>query len=268
MANLAGKTALITGGGTGLGYGVARRFLDCGANILIAGIEEQQLIEAAQSLQQEFPGGNIRHAHCDITDEQQVIDTVASIDQLDILVANAGSGAPGPLLELDIQMWHYACTLNIVGTALCIKHAARAMRERGGAIVTISSIAATRPSTWMAPYSTTKAGVEMMTRCAAAELGQFGIRANCIAPGWIDTEATVAHLGDVFRGDCIKETPMGRAGLPDDVADTAVYLATEQSRWVTGQVIGVDGGMSLHVHDYEQLSRTVYGDELVDTCKK
>ena len=185
MSNLTGKKALITGGGTGLGFTVAKCFLECGADVVIAGIDEQQIVDAGQKLQQEFPGGNIRHVHCDITDEQQVIDAVASIDKLDILIANAGSGAPGPMLELDVEMWQYACTLNIVGTALCIKHAAKAMRDRGGAIVTISSIAATRPSTWMAPYSTTKAGVEMMTRCAAAELGQFGIRVNCIAPGWI-----------------------------------------------------------------------------------
>lgn len=268
MTTLAGKIALITGGGTGLGFGVARRFLECGATVVIAGIDEQQVLDASQSLQKEFPAGNISFRHCDITNEQQVIDTVSSIDNLDILVANAGSGAPGPMLELDVQMWQFACALNIVGTALCIKHAARAMRERGGAIVTISSIAATRPSTWMAPYSTTKAGVEMMTRCAAAELGQFGIRANCIAPGWIDTEATLTHLSEVFRDGCIEETPMGRAGLPADVADAAVYFASEQSRWVTGQVMGVDGGQSLHVHDYEQLSRTVYGDELVEACKK
>lgn len=268
MKDLAGKTALITGGGTGLGYGMAKRFLECGADLVIAGIDENELIEAATRLRQEVAGGNVTHQHCDITDEQQVVKAIASVSQLDILIANAGSGAPGPMLELDVQMWHYACTLNIVGTALCIKHAGRSMRERGGAIITVSSIAATRPSTWMAPYSTTKAGVEMMTRCAAAELGQFGIRVNCIAPGWVDTEATINNLSDEFRGACVGDTPMGRAGIPDEVADTAVYLSSDQSRFVTGQVIGVDGGLSLHVHDYEELSRTVYSDELVDACKK
>ena len=268
MTELKGKTALITGGGTGIGFGVAQRFLAAGAEVTIVGIDEPQILAAGERLKKLVPAGTVRSQVCDITNEQNIIEVIDNIDSLDIVVANAGGTIPGPILELDSTTWQFSCNLNIVGTALTIKRAALAMKQRGGSIVTVSSVAATRPSTWQAPYSASKAAVEMLTKCAAGELAQWGIRVNCIAPGFIETEATITHLSDKFKALSPEQTLLDRFGQPDDVADTALYLCSEQSRWVTGQVIGVDGGLSLHIHDYEDLSRLVHGDEVVDRCKK
>ena len=136
---------------------------------------------------------------CDITVEDEVVAAVAdrgwAAQDSIFFVANAGSGYPGPILEAPVDAWQFCCELNIVGTATCIKHAALSMKENGGgSIVTISSVGGSKVEKWMAPYSTSKAALEMLTRCAAVELAPFQIRVNCIAPGYIDTESICGKL--------------------------------------------------------------------------
>ncbi|KPK52677.1 MAG: hypothetical protein AMJ63_08715 [Myxococcales bacterium SG8_38_1] len=267
---LAGKRALVTGGGTGVGFGCARRLLEHGAEVLIVGRRDDVLEEAIGRLKSIVPEANASFRVCDITIEDEVIGAVkaaAGETGLDILVANAGSGYPGPILEAPVDAWQFCCELNIVGTATCIKHAALSMKEHGGgSIITISSVGGAKVEKWMAPYSTSKAGLEMLTRCAAVELAPFQIRVNCIAPGYIKTEALSENFSDEFLAGLVRHTPLGRGGEPEEVGDAVVYLCADSGKWVTGQILGVCGGMSIpQGDDFEELNRMMYGDELMDS---
>lgn len=266
---LVGKRALVTGGGTGVGFGCAQRLLEHGAEVLIVGRRDDVLEEAVGRLKAIVPEAKVSFQVCDITVEDEVIasvDAAAAEGGLDILVANAGSGYPGPILDAPVDAWQFCCELNIVGTATCIKHAALSMKEHGGgSIVTISSVGGSKVEKWMAPYSTSKAGLEMLTRCAAVELAPFRIRVNSIAPGYIDTEALSDNFSQEFLDGLIANTPLGRAGAPEEVGDAVVYLSADTGKWVTGQVLGVCGGMSIpRGDDFEELNRVMYGDELMD----
>ncbi len=270
---LAGKRALVTGGGTGVGFGCAQRLLEQGAEVWIVGRRDDVLEEAASRLEEMVPEGNVSFRVCDITVEDEVVAAVAAASGeggLDILVANAGSGYPGPILEAPVDAWQFCCELNIVGTATCIKHAARSMKDHGGgSIITISSVGGSKVEKWMAPYSTSKAGLEMLTRCAAVELAPFQIRVNCIAPGYIDTEAISDNFSDEFIRGLIAHTPLGRAGTPEEVGDAVVYLSADTGGWVTGQVLSVCGGMSIpQGDDFEELNRVVYGDEVMNAVMR
>lgn len=266
---LAAKRALVTGGGTGVGFGCARRLLEHGAEVLIVGRRDDVLEDAVLRLEAIVPGSKVSSKVCDITIEDEVGAAVAAAageGGLDILVANAGSGYPGPILEAPIDAWQFCCELNIVGTATCIKHAARSMKDHGGgSIVTISSVGGSKVEKWMAPYSVSKAGLEMLTRCAAVELAPFQIRVNCIAPGYIDTAAISDNFSEDFIRGLVAHTPLGRAGAPEEVGDAVVYLSADTGAWVTGQVLSVCGGMSIpEGDDFEELNRMMYGDELMD----
>lgn len=267
---LAGKRALVTGGGTGVGFGCAQRLLEHGAEVLIVGRRDDVLEEAVGRLKAVVPEGKISFQVCDIVVEDDVIaavNTAAGGGGLDILVANAGSGYPGPILDAPVDAWQFCCELNIVGSATCIKHAALSMKDHGGgSIVTISSVGGSKVEKWMAPYSASKAGLEMLTRCAAVELAPFRIRVNCIAPGYIKTEALADNFSDDFLEDLVKNTPLGRGGEPEEVGDAVVYLSADTGKWVTGQILGVCGGMSIpQGDDFEELNRMMYGDELMDS---
>jgi len=268
---LAGKRALVTGGGTGIGFGCAQRLLEQGAEVLIVGRRDDVLEEALARLKAIVPDGKISAKECDITVEEDVIAAVeaaAGDGGLDILVANAGSGYPGPILDAPVDAWQFCCELNIVGTATCIKHAGLSMKDHGGgSIITISSVGGSKVEKWMAPYSTTKAGLEMLTRCAALELAPFQIRVNCVAPGYIKTEALADNFSDEFLADLVESTPLGRGGEPEEVGDAIVYLSSDMGKWVTGQVFSVCGGLSIpRGDDFEELNRMMYGDEVMDAC--
>ena len=268
---LAGKRALVTGGGTGVGFGCAQRLLEQGAEVLIVGRRDDVLEEAVSRLQTIVPNAKVSFQVCDITVEEEVIAAVeaaAGDGGLDILVANAGSGYPGPILDAPVDAWQFCCELNIVGTATCIKHAGLSMRDHGGgSIITISSVGGSKVEKWMAPYSTTKAGLEMLTRCAALELAPFQIRVNCVAPGYIKTEAIADNFSDQFLADLVESTPLGRGGEPEEVGDAIVYLSSDVGKWITGQVFSVCGGMSIpRGDDFEELNRMMYGDEVMDAC--
>ena len=268
---LAGKRALVTGGGTGIGFGCAQRLLEQGAEVLIVGRRDDVLEEALTRLKAIVSDAKVSAKECDITVEEEVIAAVeaaAGDGGLDILVANAGSGYPGPILDAPVDAWQFCCELNIVGTATCIKHAGLSMKDHGGgSIITISSVGGTKVEKWMAPYSTSKAGLEMLTRCAAVELAPFQIRVNCIAPGYIKTEALADNFSEEFLASLVESTPLGRGGAPEEVGDAVIYLSSDMGKWVTGQVFSVCGGLSIpQGDDFEELNRMMYGDEVMDAC--
>ena len=270
--NLSEKTALVTGGGTGIGKGCARALLHANANVTIAGPEEDVLKRAAKELSSEAPSeSSIDYILCDITNETMVKDAAAFASKgknLDIAVANAGTGMPGHILALSADEWKSLCEINVVGTAMTVKHAALIMKAHGGgSIIAISSLSSQRAEIFMAPYSVTKAGVDRLVQCAAVELGPFNIRINCIRPGYIVTEATEMAFNDEMKQSCIRQTPLGRSGLPEDVAKSVLYFASNQADWVTDQLVSVCGGYGVPKgENFEHVARMVHGDETVDRC--
>jgi NAD(P)-dependent dehydrogenase (short-subunit alcohol dehydrogenase family) len=261
----------VTGGGTGVGRGIARRLLQAGARVTLAARRSDVLEATAERLRSEVAGAQVAIRKCDVTVEEDVAAAVVSAadadGRLDIAVANAGSGAPGPLLLLGADPWRFASDLNIVGTALTIKHAGLAMKQRGGSIVTISSVESFKVAKYMAPYTVTKAAVEALTRCAALELAPFKIRVNCIRPGYVPSEGTAMAFDADEGQELIDITPLGRVGAAEEIGDAVLYFSAASGAWVTGQVLAVDGGMEIPEGvSFENLCRKLYGDRVMDDC--
>jgi len=249
---LEGKAALVTGGGSGIGLGCARRLLADGASITIVGRSEERLRAAAGQLEAGAPdGASVAWVACDVTGEDAVSAAVEracrATGRLDIAVANAGAGAGGPILSTSVDAWRYTLEVNLTGTFLTIKHAALAMsRSGGGSIVAISSIAGPLTHRYMAPYCTSKAGLEMLIRVAADELGALGIRANAVRPGLVPTEMAGPLVDDpAIVRDYLEQMPISRLGTVEDIAAGVRYLAGPESGWVTGQCFAIDGGHTL-----------------------
>lgn len=244
---LAGTHALVTGGGTGIGLGCARRLAADGATVTICGRRRDVLDAAVASI-----GGSARAVTADVTSEDDVAAAVEAASgedgSLDIVVANAGGAATaGPLVLVDREGWEQTLTLNVTGTWSLIRHAAPAIaRSGGGAIVALSSIAGHLTHRQLGAYAVAKAGVEMLVRNAADELGTYGIRVNGVRPGLVPTDAA-GPLNDheATRYDYLQQMPLGRTGTVEDVAALVAFLVGPESTWITGQLIGVDGGHSL-----------------------
>lgn len=265
--DIEGRTALVTGGGTGIGKATAAALAQAGCEVTICGPDAAVLERAAAEI---GDGAKVapRWIVCDVTVEEQVAAAVqhaAVSGRLDVAVANAGTGFPGSVLHLGTDHWMVPVGVNVLGTALTIKHAAAVMKGHGGgSIVTISSIASTRQTAMMGAYGVSKAAVDELTRTAAMELGRFGIRVNAIRPGFIQTETLVASAGDANIEQARRETPLGRLGEPSDIARAVCYFALPASEWVTGQVLGVCGGFTLipPSADFTHLARAAFPDEM------
>ncbi|MFV0309909.1 MAG: glucose 1-dehydrogenase [Desertimonas sp.] len=243
----AGRRVLVTGGGTGIGLGCASALAAAGASVTICGRREAQLAAAVATI-----GASSRYVVADITDEDAVrhaVEFAAGDDgTLHAVVANAGgTGAVGPLPLVDAAAFTQDLHLNVVGTFLTIKHSAPVLaRSGGGSIVAMSSIAGCRTHRLMGPYSVAKAGLEMLVRNAADELGPWGIRVNAVRPGLVPSDASAplaAH--EPTRLDYLAQMPLGRLGTNDDIARAVLFLAGPDSTWVTGQCLSVDGGHAL-----------------------
>jgi len=157
--------------------------------------------------------------------------------------------------------------LNVIGTSLSIKHAVSAMKDHGGSIVTISSTAGVKVERWMAPYSVSKAAVEMLTKCAAFELAPFKIRVNGIRPGWHATESNLQYCPPDLQKEVIDRTLLGRAGAPEEIGDAVVWLASPLATFVTGHILGVDGGLGIDMgEDFESFARMIHGDNVMDAA--
>jgi NAD(P)-dependent dehydrogenase (short-subunit alcohol dehydrogenase family) len=268
LPDLIDRTALVTGGGTGIGKGCALALASAGARVTICGPDVAVLSAARKEILAESVAGSVDVIECDVTDESLVAAAVAFAagdGNLDIAVANAGTGFPGSLLHLERDHWMVPLGVNVLGTAFTIKHAARVMkRHGGGSIITMSSVASTRQTSFMAAYGVTKAAVDELTRSAAQELGRFAIRVNGIRPGWIQTESLMAGTLPASLEQAERETALDRLGQPSDIARAVLYFASDQSEWVTGQLLGVCGGLTLITPscDLEHVASVVLPDAI------
>jgi len=270
---LEGKSALVTGGGSGIGLACARYLLRDGATVTIAGRSEEKLRKAVAALEPDIASGAaVRTVACDVTDEPAVeaaVQTAATAGRLDIAVANAGGGAAGPIVGMSLEEWRYTLDVNLTGTFLTIKLASRAMTVAGGAIVAMSSIAGVLTHRFMSGYCASKAGLEMLVRCAADELGALGIRVNAVRPGLVPTDlAAPLATDDTVVADYLDQMPLARLGTTDDIAAAVRWLAGPESSWVTGQCLAVDGGHTLRRGPrIETMIETYFGSAAVAALK-
>ncbi len=250
MNILEGKTALITGGGTGIGLGIAKRFFKEGAEILICGRREMILQKAVQEISPD--GSNVAYEVTDLTIEQDIQDftraAVRQLGKLDILVNCAGIMRYGKFDEIDQNDWDVQMKINLYGPWRLMKEVAPHMRENnGGSIVNISSIAGNKAYPNAGVYCTTKAALQMLSQVMAMELAEDNIRINIICPGMVEYTELVNPMirpEDIpaFYAKIKPLHPLGRSGNPSDIANAALFLASDESSWITGAILPVDGG--------------------------
>ena len=271
---LAGEVALVTGGGSGIGLGCARALVADGAMVVLAGRSPERLDEGAGRLIGEFGAdAPVVTEICDVTDEASVAATcarAAGLGRFTMVVANAGFGGAGPLHLTTLEEWNAILATNLTGAFLTIKHATPALAasarggERTSAIVGISSIAGMATHRFMTPYNVSKAGLDMLIRQAADELGAAGIRANSVRPGLVPTDASAMLTAvDEIRHDYLDQMPLARTGTVDEVGALVRFLLGPESAWITGETISVDGGHHLRRGpDLTPTLRAVLGDAL------
>ena len=246
MKLLEGKTALVTGASKGIGRSIAIRFAQQGANVAFTYLSS---VEKGQALEKELSdlGVKAKGYRSDASDfaaaEQLINDVVADFGSLDVLVNNAGITKDNLLMRMSEQMWDDVINVNLKSCFNTVKAATRTfMKQKSGSIINLTSVVGIKGNAGQANYAASKAGIIGFTKSVALELGSRNIRSNAIAPGFIETEMTEVLDEKTVQGwrDAI---PLKRGGNPEDVADCAVFLASDMSAYISGQVLQVDGGM-------------------------
>jgi 3-oxoacyl-[acyl-carrier protein] reductase len=242
---LIGKFALVTGAGRGIGLATAQALARDGAAVAIADLDDGRAKEAAAAL--ESAGGRALAVRADVGDpasvEAMVRAVVGAFGRIDILSNNAGIGGNTPFLKTTLEEWERILRVNLTGAFLVAQAVARVMAANGGGkIINIASLSGQRGGEGRAAYGAAKAGLELLTKVMAVELAPLGINVNAIAPGPIETEmARFAHDA-ATRAAYHALVPMARYGTPEEIADAAVFLASDESRYVHGHTLNVDGG--------------------------
>ncbi len=241
---LKGKVALVTGAGSGIGRATALLFAREGADVVVNDIDLSSAEKTAETIRQ--MGKKAIAVRADISEELAVIAmikrTLEELKGIHILVNNAGMGGGGPLLESNVDTWDRVMAVDLRGAYLCSREAGRWMvAHHTGKIVNISSIAALRAQINMSPYAAAKSGVISLTRTLAQEWAKYSINVNCIVPGGIDTPMSRGH--QALTPELIKQwIPLGRMGQPEDIANAALFLVSEEASFITGAYLPVDGG--------------------------
>lgn len=241
------RTAVVTGGASGIGLGISRRLASDGAAVAIFDLDGDAAETAAAEI--EAGGGRAIGLNVDVTDRPRVEQAVGQVaDRFGaalILVNNAGRSSFAPFLELSLDQWNHTIEVNLTGTFHCCQVVLPYMLEAGwGRIVNISSSSAHSGTPRMAAYVSSKSGMIGLTRCLAREFGPLGVTVNTIPPAFVDTPMLRAALaeGNVDMESSIEMTPVRRPGLPEDIAAACSFLCRDEASYITGQVLGVDGG--------------------------
>ncbi len=245
--DLTGKVALITGGNSGIGLGMAQGLADSGANVCVWGTNEMKNIAAEKSLTRE--NNKVAALQCDVSDENAVEnafkETLQIFGKVDSCFANAGAGGGAAFHEFPTETWKRVMAINLEGTFYTFRAASRHMIERGegGRLIGTSSTSAIHGAARNEAYAATKGAMLAMIRGLSVELARYGITANSIIPGWVETAMTSRRVGDEkFEDRVMKRVPLRRWGQPEDFAGLAIYLASDASSYQTGEEFVVDGG--------------------------
>jgi NAD(P)-dependent dehydrogenase (short-subunit alcohol dehydrogenase family) len=235
------KCAIVTGAARGIGLATAKQFLEQGFAVALVDRDEPELNKVIEDLRE-----NVIGLPYDISipenAEAMVADTLNAFGRVDVLVNNAGVADFGPIEETDFTRWRRVMETNLDGVFLCSQAATPALKETKGAILNIASISGLRASTLRVAYGTSKAAVIQLTQQQAAELGEYGIRANCVCPGPVRTKLAMAvHSQEIIDAyhDAI---PLNRYGTEDELANVITFLCSDKASYVTGQIVAVDGG--------------------------
>jgi len=256
-ARLAGRIALISGGAQGIGRAIASFFQQEGAFVFILDVDRDSGNRTAAELTEQDPALPIKFIPADLREPIEIENAIEAVRKLhgriDVLVNNAGIEIEKPLERLTLADWDRVLNVNLRGAFLLTQAAAPLFPESGGAIVNISSIHASHAFPDSIPYACSKAGMLALTRNLALELSKRQIRVNCICPGYIDTRLWEEYLRHSPDSAALAEQiralhPLGRRGLPADVSEAAVFLASHSSSFVTGTTVVVDGGLTLRAH--------------------
>ena len=244
MFDLNNKVAIITGASQGIGRTIALVFAKSGANVICIARSESKIKELYLEITDQ--GGQASPIACDVGDGDAYANAIKSVaneyGKLDILINNAGITRDALLMRMNDTQWDEVLNTNLKGAFHGMKSAIRPMmKNKYGRIINISSIVGLTGNPGQANYAASKAGLIGMTQSIAKEVGTRGITVNCIAPGWIDTEMTV-DLPEDSKKDLLDRIPIGKIGKPEDIAHAAVFLASDEASYITGQTITVDGG--------------------------
>ena len=243
MFDLAEKKVLITGATGGIGEPLAKSFLEAGAEIVITGTTEDRLLALQKKI-----GNQCNFFRCDLSNNDSLNDLIDFLNDhggIDILINNAGKTDDGLFLRMKDEQWAEVMTLNLTSIMRLTRGLLRNMiRKRWGRIINISSVVAMTGNPGQANYVASKAGLIGMSKSLALEVATRGITVNCIAPGFVQTNMT-DKLNESQIDDIIKKVPVGRIGAPEEICSTAIYLASKNSSYITGQTIHVNGGMAM-----------------------
>jgi gluconate 5-dehydrogenase len=246
--DLSGRVALVTGSSRGIGLALARALGQAGAELILNARDERALTAAADTLRDE--GLTVHGRPFDVCDPQAVVDAVDSFEHdvgpIDVLVNNAGLQQRAPMLDFAVEDFRRLIEVNLVAAFTVGKAVATHMVKRGrGKIVNVCSVQSELGRPTIAPYTATKGGLKMLTRGMCADFGPLGIQVNALAPGYFATELTAALVADEeFSGWVARRTPAGRWGRVEELGGAIVFLASEASSFVNGQILYVDGGMT------------------------